>query len=375
MSDELKTDRPSYLRLLETGALRCRIEALESLLERCTVCPRDCLNNRLNNEIAACYSGRLPIVSSYTPHFGEEPPLTGTRGAGNIFFGNCNLRCVYCQNYQISQTHKEQTRNEVTHERLAEIMLELQGRGCHNINFVSPTHFAPQMARAILLAAEQGFNLPIVYNTNAYDSVEVLRLLDGIVDVYLPDLKYAEDEAGYVYSKVGGYRQCSRAAIAEMFRQMGDAIVVDEQGLLRRGLVIRLLVLPNDLGGLRDSLAWIRRELSSRVCVSLMAQYYPTNVAATNQRYQLLSRRITESEWLRALSALGEFGFENGWIQEYDGAAFYYRPDFSDRDTPFRDVRDFGPAISFPAPADASEVARPRALRLAAENRIYPCRS
>jgi len=129
MSDSLKTDRPSYLQLLEKGALKRRVEALETLLERCTVCPRDCLNNRLNNEIAACYSGRLPIVSSYTPHFGEEPPLTGTRGAGNIFFGNCNLRCVYCQNYQISQTHKEQTRNEVTHERLAEIMLELQGRG------------------------------------------------------------------------------------------------------------------------------------------------------------------------------------------------------------------------------------------------------
>src|SRR5881396_312536 len=246
MSDELKTDRPSYLRLLETGALKRRIEALESLLERCTVCPRDCLNNRLNNEIAACYSGRLPIVSSYTPHFGEEPPLTGTRGAGNIFFGNCNLRCVYCQNYQISQVHKEQIENEVTHERLAEMMLELQARGCHNINFVSPTHFAPQMARAILLAADGGLHLPIVYNTNAYDSVEVLRLLDGIVDVYLPDLKYAEDGAGFLYSKVRSYASVSRAAIAEMYRQMGDELLIDEDGLLQRGLVIRLLVLPND---------------------------------------------------------------------------------------------------------------------------------
>src|SRR5213593_4878554 len=261
MSEELRQVEASYRRLLQTGELRRRVEALETLLERCTVCPRDCLNNRLKDEIAACYSGRLPIVSSYTAHFGEEPPLVGTRGAGNIFFGNCNLRCVYCQNYQISQTHKEQIRNEVTHERLAEMMLELQARGCHNINFVSPTHFAPQMARAILIAAEKGLRLPVVYNTNAYDSVEVLRLLDGIVDIYLPDLKYAEDEAGYVYSKVRDYRQCSRAAIAEMFRQMGDAIVVDEQGLLKRGLVIRLLVLPNDLGSLRDSLAWIRNDL------------------------------------------------------------------------------------------------------------------
>jgi putative pyruvate formate lyase activating enzyme len=346
MPYELRSSCPSYLRLLKRGELKQRVEALEQLLERCTVCPRDCLNNRLKDEIAACYSGRLPIVSSYTAHFGEEPPLTGTRGAGNIFFGNCNLRCVYCQNYQISQTHKEQIKNQVTHEQLAAMMLELQGRGCHNINFVSPTHFAPQMARAILTAAEQGLNLPIVYNTNAYDSVEVLRLLDGIVDVYLPDLKYAEDEAGFLYSKVRSYRDCSRAAIAEMFRQMDDELVLDDEGLLRRGLVIRLLVLPNDLGGLRDSLRWIRDKLSPRVTVSLMAQYYPTNVAGTNQRYVLLSRRITESEWLRAVSALDEFGFENGWMQAYDGAAFYYRPNFANHEMPFHDIRDFAPPTS-----------------------------
>ena len=333
----------SYLRLLQAGELARRVKALEALLECCTVCPLDCGNNRMKDELARCYSGRLPIVSSYTAHFGEEPPLTGTRGAGNIFFGNCNLRCVYCQNYQISQTHKEQIKNEVTHERLAEMMLELQARGCHNINFVSPTHFAPQMARAILLAAEKGLTLPIVYNTNAYDSVEVLRLLEGIVDVYLPDLKYAEDEAGFLFSKVRSYAPVSRAALKEMFRQTGDELVLDENGLLKRGLVIRLLVLPNDIGGLRESLQWIRDELSPRVAVSLMAQYYPTNVAGTNPRYTLLSRRISESEWLRAVAALDEFGMENGWMQEYDGSAFYYRPDFSDRETPFHDVRDFAP--------------------------------
>lgn len=341
MSDELMKHQPSYLRLFQSGELQARVEALEGLLERCTVCPRDCLNNRLNDEIAACYSGRLPIVSSYTAHFGEEPPLTGTRGAGNIFFGNCNLRCVYCQNYQISQAHKEQLKNEVTHERLAEMMVELQARGCHNINFVSPTHFAPQMARAILIAAAHGLRLPIVYNTNAYDSVEVLRQLDQVVDVYLPDLKYAEDEAGYLYSKVRSYASVSRAALKEMFRQTGDELVFGKDGLLQRGLVIRLLVLPNDIGGLRESLRWIRDELSPRVAISLMAQYYPTNVAGTNQRYTLLSRRISESEWLRAVSALEELGMEAGWMQEYDGAAFYYRPDFSDTATPFHDIRDF----------------------------------
>jgi putative pyruvate formate lyase activating enzyme len=212
-----------------------RVDALEKLLEQCTICPRDCLNNRIKNEIAACYSGRLPIVSSYTAHFGEEPPLVGTHGAGNIFFGNCNLRCVYCQNYQISQRHKEQLKNEVTHERLAEMMLELQAKGCHNINFVSPTHFTPQMARSILLAAEQGLRVPIVYNTNAYDAVVALQLLDGIVDIYLPDLKYADDESGYLYSKVRSYKEYSRFALKEMFRQTGPDLVFDERGLLKRG--------------------------------------------------------------------------------------------------------------------------------------------
>ena len=206
------------------------------------------------------------------------------------------------------------------------MMLELQDRGCHNINFVSPTHFAPQMARAIFIAAEQGLKLPIVYNTNAYDSVEVLRLLEGIVDVYLPDLKYAEDEAGYLYSKVPRYREVSRAALSEMYRQMNGELIHGEDDLLKRGLVIRLLVLPNDMGGLRESLQWIRDELSPRVAISLMAQYYPTNVAGSNPRYTLLSRRITESEWWRAMSLLEELGMENGWMGIRRSG--HYRPDF-----------------------------------------------
>jgi putative pyruvate formate lyase activating enzyme len=335
------SERPKYLELLEAGELERRVLGLERLLESCTVCPLDCRNNRLRDELARCFSGRLPIVSSYTAHFGEEPALVGANGAGNIFFGNCNLRCVYCQNYQISQTHKEQRKNEVTHERLAGMMLELQAKGCHNINFVSPTHFAPQMARAIFLAAERGLRLPIVYNTNAYDSVEVLRLLDGIVDIYLPDLKYAENDAGYAYSKVRDYRGHARRAIAEMYRQTGDELVFGADGLLKRGLVIRLLVLPNDVAGIKDSLQWIRNELSPRVAVSLMAQYYATNRAATDTRYILLSRRITETEWLRALAMLDELGIEEGWMQEYDGASHYYRPDFADPEQPFKDIRDF----------------------------------
>lgn len=333
--------KPGYLRLLESGELRRRVEALEQMLTACNICPKDCGNNRLNDEIAACYSGRLPIVSSYTAHFGEEPCISGSRGAGNIFFGNCNLRCVYCQNYQISQTWKVQSRNAVSHERLAEMMLELQARGCHNIGFVSPTHFVPQMARAVLLAAENGLCLPIIYNTNAYDSVAALQLLDGIVDIYLPDLKYADAAAGFQYSKVRDYPKFARAAIKEMHRQMGSDLVFDENGLLKRGLLIRLLVLPNDLAGLEDNLRWIHSELGPKTAISLMAQYYATNKAATDSRYILLSRRISEGEWFEAVELLDELGFEEGFIQEYESASYYYRPDFTDTEQPFKDIRDF----------------------------------
>ena len=333
--------KATYLTLLEANKLRDRVEQLEAMLASCTVCPKLCGNDRLKEEIAACYSGRLPIVSSYTAHFGEEPGLSGTKGAGNIFFGNCNLRCVYCQNYQISQTWKQQKRNEVTHERLAEMMLELQERGCHNIGFVSPTHFAPQMARAILIAAEKGLRLPIVYNTNAYDSVEVLTLLDGIVDVYLPDLKYANSADGFQYSKVRDYATHARAAVKEMHRQMGEGLVFDDDGLLRRGLLIRLLVLPNDIAGVADSLRWIRDELGPKTAISLMAQYYATNKAATDDRYILLSRRISEGEWFDAVSLLEELGMEEGFMQEYESASYYYRPNFEDAEKPFKDIRDF----------------------------------
>jgi putative pyruvate formate lyase activating enzyme len=333
--------KPGYLTLLETGELVRRVAALESMLAACSICPKDCGNDRLRGEIAACYSGRLPIVSSYTAHFGEEPCLSGTLGAGNIFFGNCNLRCVYCQNYQISQSWKEQRKNEVTHERLAEMMLELQARGCHNIGFVSPTHFAPQMARAILIAAEKGLQLPIVYNTNAYDSIEVLRLLDGIVDIYLPDLKYADSDSGFQYSKVRDYPFHARAAIKEMHRQMGDELVFGEDGILERGLLIRLLALPNGIAGVEENLRWIHDELSPRTAISLMAQYYASNKAATDPRYILLSRRISEGEWFEAVSLLDELGMEEGFVQEYESSSHYYRPDFTDKEKPFKDIRDF----------------------------------
>ena len=197
------------------------------------------------------------------------------------------------------------------------------------------------MARGILLAARQGLNLPIVYNTNAYDSLEVLRLLDGIVDVYLPDLKYADSVAGFQYSKVRDYKEHARAAIKEMHRQMGDTLQFGEDGLLKRGLMIRLLVLPNGIADIESNLRWIRDELSPKTAISLMAQYYATNKAGTDDRYILLSRRISEGEWFDAVSLLDELGMEEGFMQEYESASHYYRPDFTDKDKPFRDIRDF----------------------------------
>ena len=335
-------NEPGYLRLLETGELEDRVERLYALLSSCTVCPRDCGNDRLAGVLASCASGANPVVSAYAPHFGEEPILSGTRGAGNIFFGNCNLRCVYCQNYQISQDYPTQRHNEVSVERLAEIALELQARGCHNIGFVSPTHYAPQMARAVLLAARAGLRLPIVYNTNAYDSVEVLRLLDGIVDVYLPDLKYADSAAGWLYSKVPDYAVHSRAAMVEMFRQMGSRLSFGEDGLLRGGLLVRVLVLPNGVAGVGESLAWIAETLSPNVAVSLMAQYYPIHRAlGAGGKYAALGRMIDASEWAEALAALEANGLTRGFQQELETANRYYRPDFTDRETPFKDVRDF----------------------------------
>ncbi|MFN2387202.1 MAG: radical SAM protein [Thermoanaerobaculia bacterium] len=332
---------PGYMALLETGELEARVERLYGLLSACTVCPRLCGNDRLRDLLASCASGLNPVVSSFTPHFGEEPCLSGTRGAGNIFFGNCNLRCVYCQNFQISQDYPRQRENEVTVERLAEMMLELQARGCHNIGFVSPTHFAPQMARAVLLAARAGLRLPIVYNTNAYDSVEVLRLLEGVVDVYLPDLKYAGNTEGSTYSKVPDYADRAREALIEMYRQKGARLELGADGLLRSGLLVRILVLPNAVAGVADSLSWIAETLSPRVAVSLMAQYYPIHRAASSEKYSALGRSITAAEWQEALAALDANGMEEGFQQELETANKYYRPDFTDRQTPFRDIRDF----------------------------------
>lgn len=324
---------PSYIRLNRSGELSERAANLEAMLASCNICPLDCKVNRLNDEIARCYSGRLPIVSAYCVHLGEEPGLVGTNGVGNIFFGNCNLRCVYCQNFEISQNRKIEKRNEVSFERLAEMMLELQAKGCHNIGFASPTHFVPQIIRALVIAAEAGLHLPLIYNTNAYDSAEVLKLLDGIIDIYLPDLKYSTEDAGYLYSKVKNYPTVARAAIKEMHRQVGGKLVIGEDGIIHRGLIIRHLILPNDLAGSEESLRWIRNELGKDVALSVMAQYHPTNKAVYTE---LLNRKIYAGEYTRVLKTLERLGLENGWAQEWEKASEYYRPEFEDRAEPFK---------------------------------------
>jgi len=331
---------PPYLDLYQSGELHRRAEQLEAMLASCNICPLDCKVNRLEDEIARCYSGRMAIVSSYCAHFGEEPALADTNGVGNIFLGNCNLKYVYCQNYEISQRWKEERKNEVTNERLAEMMIELQDeKKCHSIGFVSPTHFAPQMVRAIEIACDMGFHIPIIYNTNAYDSARVLKLLDGIIDIYLPDIKYSDEQAGYDYSGVKDYVKHSRTALTEMFRQMGSELVYGDDGLVKRGLIIRHLVLPNDMAGSEETLKAISA-LSPKLTLSVMSQYYPTNRvsdenAEKSERILLINRRIREREYEKVLDMLDEFGFENGWAQEFESQD-YYRPDFSDRILPFK---------------------------------------
>ncbi len=316
---------PGYLALASSGELVRRSAVLWEMLRDCDICPRDCHVNRLEGQVAACFAAELPVVSRHVAHFGEEPCLTGTHGAGNIFFGLCNMRCVYCQNFQISQNYKGERRNEVSFERFADMMLELQDRGCHSISFVSPTHFVPQMVRGIELAHARGLRLPIVYNTNAYDSVEVLKLLDGIVDVYLPDFKYASDDAGREYSQVFGYATAARAAILEMWRQVGP-LQLDANGLARRGMILRHLVLPNDLADSDECLNWIRDNIGTDVTLSIMAQYYPTNKA---ERYVLLNRKPTLREYERVVARAEKMGFTNILTQEHHQASDFYRPDFS----------------------------------------------
>jgi len=324
-------NKPGYMALYQSGELARRVEALEEKLKRCDICPRRCFKNRVEGERGACHSGLLPIVSSFCAHRGEEPALSGNRGSGTIFFGNCNMSCVYCQNYQISQDPDNQKPNEITCTELAQRMLYLQDElHCHNINLVSPTHFVPQIIRAVLEAIPLGLYLPLVYNTGGYDRVETITLLDGIVDIYLPDLRYSSDRWAMRYSGAPMYVRSARAAIKEMYRQVGD-LVVDDEGVAIKGMIVRHLILPNDLAGSEDSLTWLADEVSPTVTVSIMSQYYPTHKAT---QIPELSRSISKEEYSRVVEAVNRLGLENGWVQEM-GADRNYQPDFEREGHPF----------------------------------------
>jgi putative pyruvate formate lyase activating enzyme len=322
---------PSYIKLYKSGELKNRVESAEKILESCRSCPRGCETDRANNNPGICSSGFLPIVSSYTAHQGEEPGLSGTRGAGNIFFGNCNLKCIYCQNFEISQNLEKEKKHTVSFERLSDIMIELQNKGCHNIGLVSPTQFAPQILKSIYLAVEKGLSLPIIYNSNGYDSVEMLKLYDGIIDIYLPDLKYGNNEYAKAYSKADNYFDFAKLAIKEMFNQVGDGLIYEDDVVVR-GLILRHLVLPNDLSDTENVFKFISEELNPNVHISLMSQYYPANKAHQDI---LLDRRLRHSEYERALELMDKYGLKNGWIQEMESYN-YYRPKFNkNRKNPF----------------------------------------
>ncbi len=291
---------PAYLALLASGELRRRAERAVALLADCRLCPRNCGADRLADRRRACRTGRYARVASAFPHFGEEDCLRGWAGSGTIFFSWCNLRCVFCQNSDISQAGEGV---EVTAQELAELMLRLQARGCHNINLVTPEHVVPQVLEALCIAAERGLRLPIVYNTSAYDSMESLELLDGVVDIYMPDFKVWDPEIARRLLKAPDYPEVARRTIKEMHRQVG-ILTLGPDGLARRGVLLRHLVMPGGLAQTAEIMAWVARELSTDTYVNLMDQYYPAGrVLAEPARFPELARRVTRREYEEALAA------------------------------------------------------------------------
>lgn len=325
-----------YIALYRSGELARRAHELEARLASCDICPRKCGVNRLKGEHSFCHSGRLPTISEVCAHHGEEPVISGSRGSGTIFFSNCNMRCIYCQNHQISQSWQEQETNEVDCHTLADKMIYLQDElRCHNINFVSPSHFVPHLVRAVLEAVSKGLRIPLVYNTNSYDSLESLAELDGIISIYLPDLKYSSNTWSEKFSQTSDYVEQSRAAIKEMYQQVGE-LVLDDFGIAQKGLIVRHLILPNELAGSRDSLTWLANEISPAVTVSVMSQYSPQHRAMS---VPLLSRIISSSEYETVVKLLDELGLENGWVQEM-GAQMNYLPNFKREGHPFISSED-----------------------------------
>lgn len=304
---------------ISLNELKRRAEKAYSALFCCTLCPRNCRVNRLRGELGVCHIGKIAKVASHNVHTGEEPPISGTNGSGTIFFSSCNLRCQFCQNYPISQLRHGEN---APPQELAKMMLSLQARGCHNINIVTGSHVVPQFLAGLYLAkachceprkAGRGnpLNIPIIWNSSGYDGMESLKLLEGVVDVYMPDIKYSSNDVAEHYSAAENYWDIVRPVIKEMHRQVGN-LQIDENGIAMRGLIIRHLVLPGGLSGTEKVLEFVAKEISPKTHISLMSQYFPAHKATS---HPILNRRITKEEWLTAEKLLKKFNLENGWVQ------------------------------------------------------------
>jgi putative pyruvate formate lyase activating enzyme len=293
---------PAYLQL-PPNVLADKVREAEEILKKCTLCPRECQVDRTAGERGFCTTGDKPFISSYGPHFGEEKPLVGRFGSGTIFMGNCNLGCLFCQNYSISHLGEG---TEISFEKLADIMLSLQKQGCHNINFVTPTHQMPMILRSLLISSERGLKLPIVYNCGGYESLHAIELLDGVVDIYMPDFKYIEPAMALNYSEAGDYPESAKAAIKEMHRQVGD-LVTDQRGIALRGLLVRHLVLPEGIAGTSDVVKFIAEEISRNTYINIMDQYHPCYKAFDNPP---LNRRITHQEYADAIQMAEDAGLK-----------------------------------------------------------------
>lgn len=303
---------PAYLNACKNGKLDKLIEKTFKLLKSCSLCPRRCGINRIKDEKGFCKTGLKPKVCSFLAHQGEEPPISGQNGSGTIFFSGCNMACAYCQNYGFSQLGEGR---EVNFKELAGYMLKLQEMGCHNINLVSPTQVMPQILKSLKIAAGNGLKLPLVYNTGGYELAGIIKLLDGIVDIYLPDMRYAEPRLAKKYSSAPDYPKYNREAVKEMHCQAGLARI-DKNGILTRGLIVRHLVLPNNISGTDKIMAFIAKNLSKETYISLMSQYSPYHKAG---KFTEIGRRITYQEYEKAREIMQKYGLHNGWTQESGG--------------------------------------------------------
>jgi len=292
---------PAYLALVESGELSARVEALRELMAPCRLCPRRCHVNRTAGETGFCRAGPEPMISSYGPHFGEEAPLVGVGGSGTIFLTHCNLGCVFCQNYDIS---REGLGHTVSVAEVAQIMLELQERGCHNVNLVTPTHYVPQIVKALPHAIEGGLSIPLVYNCGGYESIEVIQLLEGIIDIYMPDIKFMSSHLSRKFCKAEDYPDVVKEVVKEMQRQVGN-LSMDKEGIATRGLLIRHLVMPSCIEDTKKVLTFVRDEISENAYVNIMAQYHPCHNAYEHEE---IARRITDEEYYGALSFAREIG-------------------------------------------------------------------